>query len=322
MKKPQKQQVQYFLGIDGGATKTDMVLTDQNEKILARINSGPSNIHTVSEKEIVKNLHDGLQQLFKQAHLHNRTKLTAIGAGFAGIDNTKLQRQAKQFVKKAFAHHLPSQSKRIQVVNDTIIGFWSGISDQEGICIIGGTGSNCYGRTKRGKEAWANGLDWMLSDEGSGWEQGWKALRAVVKSYDGRGPKTRLEKSIYKHYKIKNARELLPIVYHPNYGKHQIGQLALYVETDALKGDKIAKQICKESADELLLSVKAVTKKLGFKKSYQLSIVLIGGVIQRNPIVQRRFKKRVKELFPQVRFILPKVKPAMGGIRLAISTIK
>ncbi len=319
MKKLQNQP-HYFLGIDGGATKTDMVLTDEQETILARHYSGPTNLHTISEKEIINNLHDGLQALFKKAKLNNRTQLTAIGAGFAGLDNKKLHDQAYQLLKKAFAKHLPKQSKRLQVVNDTIIGFWSGITDQEGICLIGGTGSNCYGRDKKGKEAWANGLDWKLSDEGSGWEQGWKALRAVVKSYDGRGPKTTLEKVIYKHYKIKTARELLPIVYNDDYSKHDIGQLALFVEEEALIGDKIAKQICFESANELLLSLKAVASKLQFKKSQEFPIVLIGGVIQRNPLVQKRFKKLVRQNYPKAKFILPKVKPAMGAIRLAISS--
>lgn len=311
----------FILGIDGGATKTDMVLTDQQETILARVHAGPSNIHTIEEKTIVKNLREGLHELFKQAGLPRTTKLTALGAGFAGIDNEQLHRLAVSIIKQAMGKSLPSSTKKIQVVNDTIIGFWSGTSNNEGICIIGGTGSNCYGRTKRGKEAWASGLDWILSDEGSGWEQGWKALRATVKSYDGRGPKTAIEKMVYKHYKIKQARELLKIVYEPDYGKHDIGKLAIFVEEAALAGDKVAKQICKESAQELFSAIQAVGKKLSLKKNTPVEIVLIGGVIQNNPVVKRAFKQLVKKIYPKAVFIIPKVKPAMGSVRLAISTI-
>lgn len=313
MKKAKQTNI---LGIDGGGTKTTMMLTDQDGQILACVKTGPSNIHTVSERQAINNLQRGFISLKKESGLKN-IKLSRVAAGFAGIDTETDLRKARSYVKSAFGKSLP-ETKKVKVVNDTIIGFWSGAETKEGICIIGGTGSNCYGRTKKGKEAWAGGMDYLLADEGSGYEQGAKALKAIAKSSDGRGKKTILERMILKHYQVKTVRDLIPIVYKEGYGKHDIGKLALYVEEAAIKGDAVAKEICLQSAEELFLLTHAVAKQLGFKNQ-KFPIVLIGGVIQNNPVVKRRFKQLVKKQYPSATFIIPKSKPVLGAIKLAMS---
>jgi len=285
----------YILGIDGGGTKTGMVLANEDEKVLAQVKVGPTNMHTVPANKIIKYLQQGFKALLKEAKLPKNTKLSAIGAGFAGIDSPTDLNKAKRVLKKACGKCHPP-AKNVRIVNDTIIGFWSGTRTQEGICIVGGTGSNCYGRTKRGKEAWSGGLDWILSDQGSGFEQGWKAFKEIVRAADGRGEKTILTKYIFKHYGIKKIRDLLPIVYGENYGKNDIGQLALLVEKAGIAGDKIGKRLCTESADELVSLIKAVANGLRYAKSHKFDLVMVGGVIQNNPIVRRRFKKEVKKL--------------------------
>ena len=92
-------------------------------------------------------------------------------------------------------------------------------------------------------------------------------------------------------------------------------------QTIRLMGDKVGKRLCIETADELVALIKSVTNKLGYKKSHSFDLVMVGGVIQNNPLVLRRFKKEVKKLFPKVKFIMPKVKPVIGAIRLGASSL-
>lgn len=307
------------MGIDGGGTKTAMVLADQNGRILASIKTGQSNVHNAASKEIAGEIREGMFALFKKAKLSKLTRFAAVGIGLAGLDSKKDYGVARNIFKKALSGHLPGTGK-IKIVNDTVIGFWSGTDKREGICMIGGTGSNCYGITKRGKEAWASGLGHILADEGGGYYQGLRALKAAAKSFDGRGPKSLLEKMILKHYSVKNIRDLIPIIYYKPYGKSDIGQLAYLVEDACVKGDKVALQIAGDSADELVLMVKAVAEKLKFKKQ-SFDLVLIGGVIQGDPFVNRRFKREIRKLYPKVRLIIPKNKPVIGAVKLALALL-
>lgn len=315
-----KKETKYILGIDGGGTKTSMVLADENCRVLAKIKTGQSNVHNAHAREIITVVRQGMFDLFKNAKLSKRTRFDAVGAGVSGLDSDKDREVANRIIKKALSGHLP-RSKNIKIVNDAVIGFWSGTDEEEGICIIGGTGSNCYGVTRRGREAWAGGLGHILSDEGGGYYQGMRALKAITKSADGRGPKTMLERMILKHYQVKDVRGLVPFFYYDNQSKTDIGRLALYVEEAAVKGDKTALRIARDSADELVIMVKAVADQLNFShKAFPL--VMVGGVLQDDPVVNRRFKKEIRKLYPQAIMITPRVKPVMGAVEMALSTLK
>jgi N-acetylglucosamine kinase-like BadF-type ATPase len=75
---------------------------------------------------------------------------------------------------------------KIIICNDTRIGLAAESDSKNGIIIICGTGSNCFGINEEGKEAKVNGWYYILGDEGSGYEVGLKALKALMKAYDGR----------------------------------------------------------------------------------------------------------------------------------------
>lgn len=308
------------MGIDGGGTKTDMVLSNQHCKILARIKCGQSNLHNATEKEISDEMKKGINMLIKKAGLKKTVKFSSVGIGLAGLDTQQDEEIAARIFRNALKGHMVS-FKNMKIVNDTIIGFWSGTTSEEGMCIIGGTGSNCYGRTKRGKEAKASGRGHILADQGSGYEIGMKALKAAVKSFDGRGPKTKLEKMVLKHFMVKNFDDLMGRVYYQPFNKHDAGQLAIVVQNAAEAGDKVARKIAYEAADELFLMVKTVGHKLGFKKGKEFDLVMIGGVIQHDPYVKIRFKNLVRKIYPQVNFIIPDKKPVIGAVRLAMSMI-
>jgi N-acetylglucosamine kinase-like BadF-type ATPase len=74
--------------------------------------------------------------------------------------------------------------------------------------IICGTGSNCVGINEEGKEAKANGWDYILGDKGSWYKIGIKVLRALMRSYNGRGSDTLLSKTILEDLSIGSVLEL------------------------------------------------------------------------------------------------------------------
>ena len=67
------------------------------------------------------------------------------------------------------------------IVNDALIALEAGAGIGQGIVIIAGTGSICYGRNERGQAARSGGWGPVLADEGSGSWIGQKTVRAVMR---------------------------------------------------------------------------------------------------------------------------------------------
>ena len=306
------------IGIDGGGTKTHLVLCNAAGETLAQATVGRSNIHTSTAANITVELRRGLQSLLREAKLGKEMTVDVVVAGLAGIDHKRDEAYAHEIVSQA-AGSVRGLYARVRVVNDTIIGLYAGAANGQGICIIGGTGSNCYGRNEHGEEAWAGGLGHIIADEGSGYDIGLRVLMAAAKAEDGRGPKTMLLPLVLKRYGVKTMRDLVPSVYANDYGKVDIAQLAYDVQLACAHGDRVAKHIALGAGGELAAMVLAVANKL-FGRMKAFDIVLIGGVLQHDPIVQREMKRLVKAEFGGARFIIPKDAPVMGAVRLALAT--
>lgn len=306
----------YIVGIDGGGTKTRLALANNRGQILSRVTTGHSNVHSAQKAFVIANVRQALRQLLREAKLPAGSKVSLIAVGLAGLDSPMDFTVAREIMWSA-CRGVVSAHDHIKLVNDTIIGFYAGSKTRVGLCVIGGTGSNCYGRNRQGQEAWAGGLGHILADEGSGYDIGLKALRAAVKSYDGRGPKTKLEKLVFSHFGVHNPRALVPRVYYTSFAKHDIGKLAYFVQEAAEEGDQVAKDIAAAAAGELLASARAVASKLSFSKQSSFDVVMIGGVLQKDPFVNKAFRAGIKKSFPKAKLIIPDDEPVIGAIRFA-----
>ena len=78
------------------------------------------------------------------------------------------------------------------IVNDALIALVAGAGASPGVVVISGTGSIAYGVSHHGVAARAGGWGPTLGDEGSGYWIGRRALAAVMRDADGRGPRTDL----------------------------------------------------------------------------------------------------------------------------------
>src|SRR5262245_21114393 len=76
----------YFLGVDGGGTKTHAVVTDANFQVIGEGVSGASNPLRVGIDNAIRNLEAAIFDALKQARL-KLADLTAAGFGIAGISH-------------------------------------------------------------------------------------------------------------------------------------------------------------------------------------------------------------------------------------------
>ncbi len=299
---------QWFLGIDGGGTKTEALLGPDHRHVTWG-NAGPSNPRAIGIAVAAQNVRIAILAAEKSSGRHRPYKAVI---GLAGMDTPKDVTAMYRTLSKALRGMLMPGWK---LVNDIVIALRSGTEAKHGAVIIAGTGSNGFAVGPKGI-ARASGRGHRLADEGSGYAQGLAALHAVTKADDGRGPKTLLTKYVLAHFQVRKPIELIQIVYQPNFGKPSIAALAPYVQFAAERGDKVAREILKTAAYELALLATTIIKKSGLqRKSFPL--VTVGGIFKCPIILPTHFRSVVKQAAPNVQFIRPKLRPALGAWKMA-----
>lgn len=283
--------MRYLLGIDIGGTKyhARAQLASGAKIDIRAVSRG--NLHVLGAKEMTKEL-TGLVRGVQQK-LRTRKAPDAICIGISGLDDAATQR--------ALLRTLSTQSwwkaidpNRRQVLNDISIGMRAGTPSPIGIAIIAGTGSAGYGLDPYGQEARVSGRGIWMAGQGSGYDIGLACLRAVRKAEDGRGPATTLEQAVYAQFRVRSTEELMPIIYAPAFGKRQLAELNVLVETQAEIGDRVAMAILDEAVEELLLMATTLHKRLSFGRA-PVDVVLIGGVINKNKYVLRGFLRGARK---------------------------
>ena len=312
--------MEYILGVDGGGSRTTVLISDINGNPISRTVSGASSYKSTGRSEAAENLNKGIFKAIQKLKVFKGIYFVSSCFGFAGNDAGEDSRIYMEIVFNDKLKRYLNPEKTI-ICNDTRIGIEAGGKSKNKIIIIAGTGSNCFGVNEEGKQAGASGWDYILADEGSGYKVGLEALRAVMRAYDGRGEKTLLTKTILEKLSLKEPLDLTRWAYNGPFSKFKISELAKTVCTTARMGDKISIDILADEAEEAAISVTTVAKKLGIEnKSFDL--VFVGGLFKCEKYFKNVLINRLKEKFPQINCISSLVDPVEGAIKLAIENLK
>jgi N-acetylglucosamine kinase-like BadF-type ATPase len=239
--------------------------------------------------------------------------------GFAGNDAEEDFKTYKEIVFNSELSNYLDPQKTI-ILNDTRIGIEAGSENKNKIIVIAGTGSNCLGINEDGEQIGASGWDYILADEGSGYTVGLKALKAVMRAYDGRGEKTLLSRTILKELNLKKVLDLVKWAYNEPFSKVKIGELAKTVCMTAQMEDKISINILSEEAEEAAISIITVAHKLGFKNK-NFDLIFVGGLFKCERYFKSILKNRLKDNFPKINFIPSMRNPVEGAIKLAVKRL-
>jgi glucosamine kinase len=260
--------LRYVLGIDAGGTKTVGLLADERGEVLAEARGAGANLQSQGELGVEKVLYG----IFEELSLH---PASALCLGIAGVDRASDEALVHGILKRL------GRGGAARVVNDAVIALAAGAPERFGIVILAGTGSIAYGLDRRGGVARAGGYGHLLADEGSGFWLGRQALRAAVRSEDGRGPRTRLGELVFHELGVVSVAELVPLAYERGLPPPRLASLALLVRDAAEAGDVAARALVERAAHELALAARSVAARLRFDGPYP--VVLAGGLFQAWP---------------------------------------
>lgn len=315
MVKSQKLTVKgnsYVIGVDGGGTKTAVVLADMDGKTVSEAISGISNPRNVGIKYAAKNIAEGIYGVLKGK------RSIAIVSTFIGLPGMEeeYKNRKPEIIGELKKHKKIARifAGKVAIGSDQVVAFRSGADGAAGISAIAGTGCAVHGWNK-GSEVKTNGWGW-LADEGSGFWIGQKTFQAILKNFDGRVPDSILEKMALKYLKLKNLNNLVDFIY-SDFAKN-IPVLFRVCSDAADAGDKAARDILVAAGKEIALSCREVALKLHF--SGTVPLVFAGGMYRAN-WVRDTIEREVERFFPgRFEFIFAE-NPVSGAVKLALEAI-
>jgi len=298
----------YFVGVDGGATKTLAILSDDSGKILGWGLAGPSNYHHVGLEGAMSAIKESVKKAMSMANVEH---INVICCGLAGADTKKDQKILHEGLCS-----LGLAEKNI-LVHDAVIALMGATAGKPGIIIIAGTGSVASGMNERGEYARAGGWGPILGDEGSAYYIAREGLAAVLRSYDGREEETMLTSEFLRAMGITEVEDIINKVYVEKVGVEYIAGLAPIVTKCAQAGDKVALRIVNNAARELAKLAIALINKLNMKDS-EFPIALVGGVFKAGEIIIKPLSKEIVKVAPKAKITTPRLPPCAGALIIAL----
>ena len=313
----------YFLGIDGGGTKTMCAVGDERQ-VLATATAGPSNIVRVGEQQARESLHQAVRQACAAAGIiPANVAHTCIGGSGAA------RPELADTVRKMLAEILPSP---VAVVGDMEIALEAAFGDGPGVIVIAGTGSIAYGRNAQGQTARAGGWGFAIGDEGSAHWIGRAAVNAVLRAADASAPdstgRTAFESSrfvaalehAWKENSLSDLARRANAVPPPDFS-------ALFPVV-AASNDDLATQVLSKAGQELATIAAVVIRRLFTADKTQsapaamipvavIPVAMIGGVFRHAALVRQIFYNELRAADARVEIQEQIVEPVEGALRLA-----
>lgn len=290
-----------FAGIDGGASKTAIVVVDAHGQVVTRGRTTTSNSAVIGHDSAADTLRE---LLVSTAEACGATlPFTAAWFGLSGSDRPEDH--------TILLPRLQDTAEDVTMTNDAELAL-GGLPHRVGVVIVAGTGSISFGQSAGEKRARAGGWGHIFSDEGSGYGIAVESLRAFAAERDRLGPETSLTPRLMDHWHIEDPFTIINRVYAPTTTKGDIAQLSRIVVEEANKGDVVSRQIMERAAEGLAALAAAVARRLELGPEF--AVACVGGLL----IQVEPYRERVLHLLRE-HWIIPDVAlvedPALAAAR-------
>jgi glucosamine kinase len=307
--------VAYYLGIDGGGSKTTCQIGDDHS-VLATVTAGASNITRVGEARAREVLHKVIGEACAAAKIDaqdlHRACIGAAGAGRPDI--------------AAAVHKIAAEiiSREIQVVGDMQIALQAAFGAGPGVIVIAGTGSMAYARDAQGNTARAGGWGFAVSDEGSAHWIGCAAVSSALRALDEEtrphNNKDSLEHDSPLFSQLKSAWKVNTLAEFVNKSNSTSDFAALLptILAAAAAGDGLAQSVLTQAGRELArLAVLVVRKLFPESNAADVPLAMVGGVFRYSAQVRQVFKDELFRNHARVKVNPEVVEPVSGALQMA-----
>ena len=293
----------FFLGIDGGGTKTRCVIGDEKSELGAGTSSS-SKVQRVGENCARDALAGAVNEACVQAGISPR-QIVRTCAGITGAARPEIAGVMRDLM-------ISMVGGQVEIVGDIEIAFEDAFGSGSGVMLIAGTGSIAFGRNEKGESARAGGWGYPISDEGSGQWIGAEAVREGLRARD-RGQSDGLLNDLMEKLGASGFEDFIvrlnanpPVDFATLFP-------AVLAASDC--GDAAAAEILTRAGRELAAMAGTVIERLFHEHS--VSVGTHGGVLASSAIVRESFAQELRARHPRVELLDREVDPARGALERA-----
>ncbi|MFQ5945067.1 MAG: N-acetylglucosamine kinase [Anaerolineae bacterium] len=305
----------YFLGVDGGGTKTEAGIVDGTGQLLGTGQAGPSNYDDVGADTAQANISLAVEAAKKNVDSPG-AQFDAAFLGMAGLPSAK----DRAIIRNIAQNLRLSSPETTGVDSDVRIALAAGLGGRPGMVQIAGTGSHTFGMNAAGESWRAGGWGHLLSDEGSGYWLGIQAMKAAVRATDGRINDTSLVERVQTHLGLDHMNEIMHRIYVGGLSRADVAAMAPLVMDAAQDGDKVARALIRRGAEELAMCVMAVAERLGFADGPS-ELATVGGLFEAGDVFAEPFRSAVVARLPRCHVIPAELPPVLGACMLAMRMV-
>jgi len=302
-----------FVGVDTGGSKTRVLVAGATGEVLAQVTGAGGAMRPGDAESCAAIVATTVRTALETAGCgESLARVLCVGASGVGREAERMA------LYQALSVHALAQE--LIVETDAAIALAEAFGDRAGILLIAGTGSIAVGRGPAGVLGRAGGWGPVMGDEGSGSWITRRALSAVAAAADGREPDTGLTGAILTAAQVNAPEELIPWTAAAD--REALASLAPSVLAAAAQGDGRASAIVDVAAEELVLHVVALARRLFVDERAAFEVACTGGLMGRSSLLRKRVERRLKGAVPGATVRAGEVDPAHGALRLARSAIR
>lgn len=293
------------VGVDGGGTRSRALVGDGAGRELGAADGGPGLIDPRDPERAVRVVAAVVRAAAADAGVD--LPVRGVWAGLAGAGNEAARRAVEVGLRDA------GLARAVAVGSDVEAAHADAFGDGPGVLLVVGTGSAVRAVDPRREVVRVGGWGALLGDEGSGYRIGMGGLRAVVRSADGREPRTALADALLSLTGADDPKGLP--VWAAGATKGEIAALSVEVARVAREGDSVAARVIHRALGEIRAHMEAVLERTAGWTG-PAPVALVGGLIREGGPLREAVAEMAAELGCEVR--LGEVVPERGALRLAM----
>lgn len=305
------------LAVDGGGSKTDVLLAGADGRLLAHARGVGTNPQMIGIDLAMSRIQALVEEAAAQCGLSVGDGPVAGHAGvyLAGVDLPVEVEQIERLV--AMAGWAPSHV----VDNDVFALLRAGTNNPDAVAVICGTGINCVGVRRDGATSRFPALGPITGDWGGGGHLGEKALWWAARSEDGRAEPSTLQGAVADHFGLATVMAVGEALHFGRIDEHRLGELTPLVFAEAAAGDWVAVKLVDRLALEIAGMATVSLRRLGLLDA-TADVVLGGGILRAGHLALLTDVERLIRVdAPDVTLRVVTDAPVVGAVLLALDQV-
>ena len=300
----------YFLGVDVGSSKTHALIADETGTCISFGSAGGGNHQSIGYDRLADVLQTSVAMASGRSGVE-KDQIAGAGFGIAGYDFPSESGDHLQVIATL------GLSCPLEIVNDGVNGLISGTSHGVGVNVTAGSGVNCRGRGKNGKEGRVVGNGVTFGEFGGAIEIVHRALQFVNYAWIKRIPPTRLTKIFLEATGAKDEIDLMEGISAEQY--HLFSGLAIEITNAAREGDQAALDVVRWSGEELGWLAVSVARQIEMENE-EVEVVQSGSVFEAGELIMDPMRNIILKHIPGAKMMRLEGPPVVGPLMLGMQT--